>query len=735
MNNKVMINRLKDNAELAMAAYGYFHLADSKYDFNKDNTDKRRLKYFRDIKRDELIKQNPNTTDQELQNTYPTHSDILNIEYKYFKDENGKLQDSWYHKHFLGGDFSPLQSQNFFERYNLLKHCPNTDSGFSATLFKDTKADSKDSEYILSIRGTEFKLEQIQDLLNDYYIGTNNSDMNRVIEQYFDMLLFYEETLKPLLQEKGIARINVVGHSLGGYLAQLFALSYPHSINEVYTYNAPGIMSDKITNTLYWVAQGIGFTLAAKSIKCIFRAKTIISSFGSLSSSPRPFEAKNVLLNKQDKDVIVGIIPIRSSYKSVITFNNMNNDDSMEQRIISNTYTNDVPYFLRDDGYKFANENRQPIFYYKDIGKYAREFYELMSDSRYEGKYLYYQYTLHNATTQASVAKFDYLILDYDLSAPYSEMVNRLQFMTENKQYPDPIITNNNIFRVVSIDSKGAMDTIGYLGNHMFGYDSSIVVETTNIINTHSLIPLTQTLYFYSYLLELDSNNEMIESKLNTQDKKEKLQKYIHELNVFMDNIRLSMNILINEIDKENVKKYEKYRQNTKWYQTTSKYEEIDFLPLFISQINEKAYKIESLKQDNNQYFQSNINKEEMIDSILKLQEKSYLIEMFDIDKLKELRNNCKADKKFSITEKLSLATCQPFELVNSQNMALINKNNVNSIFGYLHLGYLLTQEWHEEYINGRYKIMKGLYFNGKTSSSFSQYMIKRDDEKEAINH
>ena len=119
----------------------------------------------------------------------------------------------------------------------MLIHQPNTHSGFSATLFKDTKADSKDLEYTLAIRGTEFKLEQIQDLLNDYYIGTNNSDMNRVIEQYFDMLLFYEETLKPLLQEKGITRINVVGHSLGGYLTQLFVLSYPNIVNEVCTYN------------------------------------------------------------------------------------------------------------------------------------------------------------------------------------------------------------------------------------------------------------------------------------------------------------------------------------------------------------------------------------------------------------------------------------------------------------------------------------------------------------------
>ncbi len=39
MKNKEMINKLRDNAELAIAVYGYFHLANPKYDFNKDNTD------------------------------------------------------------------------------------------------------------------------------------------------------------------------------------------------------------------------------------------------------------------------------------------------------------------------------------------------------------------------------------------------------------------------------------------------------------------------------------------------------------------------------------------------------------------------------------------------------------------------------------------------------------------------------------------------------------------------
>ena len=238
MNNKQQINRLRDNAELAWAAYGYFHFANPNYDFNKDEIDKERLKHFRDIKRDELIKQNPNTTDQELQNTYPTHSDILNIEHKYFRDEKtGKLKDSFFDDKLFGGDFSPTQAKRFFDKYDMLIHQPNTHSGFSATLFKDTKADSKDSEYTLAIRGTEFNLEQIKDLINDYYIGTNNDDLDKVIEQYFDMLIFYEETLKPLMQEKGITKINVVGHSLGGYLTQLFALSYSHIINEVYTYN------------------------------------------------------------------------------------------------------------------------------------------------------------------------------------------------------------------------------------------------------------------------------------------------------------------------------------------------------------------------------------------------------------------------------------------------------------------------------------------------------------------
>ncbi len=642
-----------------MASYGYFHLIGKKFKDEKEYGDRK--------------------------NTEITLHDILDSTYKgYVTSDHTTLINP----EELKGDFGKIQTQQFFAKYDMLIHQPNTHSGFSATLFQDKES----KEYTLAIRGTEFKLDQIQDLINDYYIGTNNSDMNRVIEQYFDMLLFYEETLKPLLQEKGIAKINVIGHSLGGYLAQLFALSYPSIINEVYTYNAPGIMSDKITNTLYWVAQGIGFTLAAKSIKCIFRAKTIISSFGSLFSSIRPFEAKNVLLNKQDKDVIVGIIPIRSSYKNVIRFNNMNNDDSMEQRIISNTYTNDVPYFLRDDGYKFANENRQPIFYYKDIGKYAREFYELMSDSGYEGKYLYYQYTLHNATTQASVAKFDYLILDYDLSAPYSEMVNRLQFMTENKQYPDPIITNNNIFRVVSIDNKGAMDTIGYLGNHMFGYDSSIVVETTNIINTHSIIPLTQTLYLYSYLLDSQSNYDKVKDK--------DINKCIEYLNTFMQGVYKVFNPLSIVINNKNLTPYKTQEKRP---------DSTDFLPIFIEHI---LYVTSLEKERESIYIQLHTTKDNIIDKIIVLSAEEYypkILDKQDIDKLDP--------KQCSIAEKRAIFKCQPFTIIDRDGNEVLSKNNIAKLFRYNSNSTkiaLYSDESNTSYFDARISMMKNILYENE---------------------
>lgn len=154
MKNREQIKKLRDNAELAMAAYGY-------YDLITNNTNQSFI-ILKDEKGNSKTDSNGNPITQQVNLT-----DILDMTYKDYKvyipsrlptlkpDEVGTLK----------GDFTPTQAKNFFDRYDLLEHCPNTDSGFSATLFKDLgevdkkantrKAVDKDSQYILSFRGTE----------------------------------------------------------------------------------------------------------------------------------------------------------------------------------------------------------------------------------------------------------------------------------------------------------------------------------------------------------------------------------------------------------------------------------------------------------------------------------------------------------------------------------------------------------------------------------------------------
>ncbi|RDU58730.1 hypothetical protein CQA53_11970, partial [Helicobacter didelphidarum] len=78
------------------------------------------------------------------------------------------------------GEFSPNQAKRFFERYDLLLHQPNTDSGFSATLFQDKET----KEYTLAIRGTEMWTRDMW--ITDLQLATGY-----IPNQYFDMILFY----------------------------------------------------------------------------------------------------------------------------------------------------------------------------------------------------------------------------------------------------------------------------------------------------------------------------------------------------------------------------------------------------------------------------------------------------------------------------------------------------------------------------------------------------------------
>ena len=684
MDNKTIISRLKDNADLAWASYGYFDLVGNKFD--KETTQK--LK----IDKDHII----------------TQKDILDITYKNCvaikKDVFGKPEKIGT----LKGDFTPTQAKQFFERYTLLKHCPNTASGFSATLFQHKKS----KELTLAIRGTEFSLNRIEDLITDYYIGTNNNDTNMVIEQYFDMLIFYEERIKAILKEKGANKINVVGHSLGGFLAQLFAISYPKAINEIYTYNAPGVRADKITKTLYWVAQGIGAFMVFKGVKYAYKVgKGALSMVGFFWTNNKPLNQKDIFLQSENKEKVVGIIPIKSSNKLNIKFNNLNGDDSAHQRIISSEFTNNIPYFLRDDGNKFARDNNLPIFYYKNMGKYAREFYDLITYSGYDGKYLYYRYNLNSINTQAQISKFEYKIFDYDLNIPFESMIDTLT--NKNEQI---ILNTNNIFHIISLNNANKRDIIGYLGNNIIGQDLPINVGTANIFDAHSILALTQTLYFYSYLLESNSNE--IKDKNLTQT--------IEYLNKFNQDIKThTETFILNRINKTNQRAYNIHTMlsspifivaiiNRLFGNATPK--TIDYLSFFFSIINAKIHKIEALKQGKSNYIESIITKDKIIDLIISLSKDKYYIKILSQAFFEKTRKQCDyINDKSNIAYKICIGQYQNFILIDKNDNPLETQENIGSIYGYNSNAYLsLNQIWEEQCLGGKCKIIQGLYFGGK---------------------
>ncbi|TQR59075.1 lipase family protein [Campylobacter troglodytis] len=231
------INNLKDYAELAHASYFYFDLL-------KDSKGNSRKIYELDSDRKKIKDKNYTRGYKEL---------ILNLEHivssKYSGQEvliNLKQDDTWQSKLLnsldekcnldtTNGEFGEIQAKNFLERYILLKHCPNTETGFSATLFQNKFTKT----FIFAIRGTKGILNR------DLWISDMQLLDQNVPNQYKDMLHFYQACLDTYPQMKEKQSLTLTGHSLGGTLAQLLALSLctandRGNIKEVYTFNAPG---------------------------------------------------------------------------------------------------------------------------------------------------------------------------------------------------------------------------------------------------------------------------------------------------------------------------------------------------------------------------------------------------------------------------------------------------------------------------------------------------------------
>ncbi|QKF91448.1 hypothetical protein [Campylobacter sp. CCUG 57310] len=189
---------------------------------------------------------------QNLGNNNIEYEDIqINNNIKNFIVKDGDLQELFYKHSYLS-----TRTKMFSNRFRLIHHQENTSiSGFSYTIFKDDISKSAPNRYTIAFRGTEAYLkggEIFKDMiLTDGFIAGLVG-----IPQIISLIILKKEMMSKIQEDfaKNNSNLNeksntsaakfetvVVGHSLGGHLAQATYL-YKNSLNikELYTYNAPG---------------------------------------------------------------------------------------------------------------------------------------------------------------------------------------------------------------------------------------------------------------------------------------------------------------------------------------------------------------------------------------------------------------------------------------------------------------------------------------------------------------
>lgn len=198
----------------------------------------------------------------------------------------------------LGGIFSSTQAGDFVSKWRIVSHTPNTDNGYSSTVFKS----KENGKYIISFRGTDggldifsadigdivadgLAIKQIVDLYNDIqkltagigdvysvaslvYDDELSERLRNASEDPEDLIAIYTEIFndanvivdRPGLNvyriEKsfvtaqedgalcGVTSLSAAGHSLGGHLASAASRLFPGLIDEVVTINGAGFSPD-----------------------------------------------------------------------------------------------------------------------------------------------------------------------------------------------------------------------------------------------------------------------------------------------------------------------------------------------------------------------------------------------------------------------------------------------------------------------------------------------------------
>ncbi|TDJ86597.1 DUF2974 domain-containing protein [Campylobacter volucris] len=149
-----------------------------------------------------------------------------------------------YEKIPVGGLNNAFLALKFVKNYEILEHInekhPQSKMGFRASFIYDKKR----KNYILAFAGSDLNplCFDVKDFYSDFLILLNKKPKGQIQSMHH----FYNNLKQKYTIDENLI---IIGHSLGGYLAQIFARTFPKAIQEVYAFQTPGLKQNFQTHS------------------------------------------------------------------------------------------------------------------------------------------------------------------------------------------------------------------------------------------------------------------------------------------------------------------------------------------------------------------------------------------------------------------------------------------------------------------------------------------------------
>ncbi|EDP4612011.1 lipase family protein, partial [Campylobacter jejuni] len=218
---------------------------------------------------------------------------------------------------------------------------------------------------------------------------------------------------------------------------------------------------------------------------------------------------------------------------------------------------------------------------------------------------------------------------------------------------------------------------INIIASAQYGSHNRLPIYTGK--DSHSIIPLTQTLYFYSYLLELDANYNKVKDK--------SLSECIEYLNHFMKNIQIYTETFVLKNNAINNKNFALKNGPLGLFRSSP--EKINHFEYFLSLIATIMQETNGILEElGDNYYASykapTISQTKIIDFILKAQKKEKYILILDKNDFNKYRKDCSfINNQENLAHKIAIGEFRIFIVVYKDMKCLENINNITKIYGY----------------------------------------------------